>query len=83
MHKIGNLVYLRNLDLSRNQLTHLGAIGNLVHLNDLNLSHNQLTTLPDNFGDLVGLHSLYLYGNPLDYPSIAIRYSNVPNLILW
>lgn len=63
---IGELKFLKRLNISRNKLTNLPeSIGNLCQLEKLNLNNNQLKTLPDSFTNLKNLKKLDLSNNRL------------------
>jgi leucine-rich repeat protein SHOC2 len=63
---IGDLVYLKKLNLNGNRLTSLPtSIGNLSNLTELYLNGHQLTTLPESIGNLTNLTRLDLNGDRL------------------
>ncbi|MFX1296211.1 MAG: GTP-binding protein [Promethearchaeota archaeon] len=64
---ICQLLSLKYLDLSRNQLKELPkSFGHLTSLQELDLSNNQLKSLPENFGNLQLIINLNLYFNQLE-----------------
>ena len=64
---IGDLVHLRQLDLSGNRLAELpAALGRLIRLAHLYLDGNQLTELPESLDDLTRLEALHLDSNRAD-----------------
>ncbi len=64
--QIGDLTYLRSLDLWHNQLTTLPEqIGDLTALTSLNLRYNQLETLPPQIVNLTTLRNLDFFSNRL------------------
>lgn len=84
---IGNLTYLRFLDLGSNQLTGSipHSIRNLINLTCLDINWNKLTgAIPDWIGsNLTNLESLYLLGNQLS-GDIPDSIGNLTNLeVLW
>ncbi|XP_072321689.1 immunoglobulin superfamily containing leucine-rich repeat protein 2-like [Eucyclogobius newberryi] len=65
---ISSLIYLRNLDLSHNQLTDFpwADLENLTSLQLLKLDHNELEKIPENaFSNLKELNSLRLNNNKI------------------
>lgn len=63
---IGNLVNLRSLEVSHNELTSLPeSIGNLINLTSLHFGTNKLTSLPESIGNLRNLMGLYVSDNEL------------------
>ena len=63
---IGQLTWLRELDLSRNQLRSVPeTLDQLAKLQKLYLSDNELTSVPEALGQLTGLQKLYLARNQL------------------
>jgi len=83
--RIGELVNLTELKLSRNQLTGEipSEIGNLTNLIELWLSSNQLTgEIPSSIGNLTNLTGLSLWDNQLtgDIPSEIWTLTNLDNL---
>jgi internalin A len=63
---ISQLMQLRRLDISGNQLTALPeAIGQLTQLQGLAAVGNQLARLPEAIGQLTQLHHLHISGNQL------------------
>ncbi len=72
---ICDLVNLKHLGLSGNQLMHLpGAIGRLVNLESLDVRDNALETLPPEIGRLSSLVVLNLWRNKL---------SRLPSTLAW
>ena len=63
---IGNLRHLKDVNLSRNNLTYLPAsLFDLSHLTILNVSNNQLSNIPVELGQARTLEELNIAGNPI------------------
>jgi hypothetical protein len=63
---IGELPWLRSLDISYNNLTTLPvSLARLTQLETLHVQHNILTSLPESIGQLENLRKLDIYGNRL------------------
>ena len=64
--EIGNLAYLRLLDLNHNKIDALPpTIGRLSHLESIQLLDNNLSQLPSELAQLTALGNLNLFGNKL------------------
>ena len=76
---IGNLINLKSLFLTRNDLTIIPPeIGNLINLEALDLLGNDLTTLPPEIGNLINLKYLNLSYNKLT--NLPLEIGNLINL---
>lgn len=65
-HKIGKLIYLRQLDLERNNIETLPSeLCNLRNLSHIKLDYNNLSSLPDSFSILNSLEELWIGNNKL------------------
>lgn len=85
-HEIGKLNKLQILAVDSNELAILpGELKHCVELREFTLENNKLTSILINFGSLSHLHTLKLFGNPLEYlPEISscreLRTLSVANL---
>ncbi len=79
---LGELVQLKKLELSNNNLTTLpDGIRKLSNLSSLNILNNQLSALPDWIGQLSNLSSLNIAGNQLSaLPDWIGQLSNLSSL---
>ncbi len=76
---LGNLVNLRELDLSNNRLVSVPeSLGSLIKLQELYLYRNQLASVPETLGNLIKLQVLCLHTNQL--ASVPVTLGNLVNL---
>jgi len=74
-HSVGKLLNLKELNLTRNAITHLpDSIGNLFNLEKIDLRNNHITKLPETVGNLINLQELLLGSNPLTQLPNSIGY---------
>jgi hypothetical protein len=69
--EIGNLVWLKSLDIANNNITGIlpAELGNLVNLEAISLSDNNINgPLPSSLANLVKLRTIYFSNNPLNCP---------------
>ena len=77
--EIGNLIYLKRLELESSGVTHLPVeIGDLTDLTYLDLEGNELTSLPSEIGKLSNLTHLILRAN--DLASLPTEIGGLGNL---
>ncbi len=86
--EIGNLVWLKDLDIEKNNLTGTlpGEFGNLTNLVGITLNSNNISgPLPASMINLINLKYLYLSSNPLNcnFPNeIIVKWPNIEILDL-
>lgn len=79
---IGELVHLRCLKITLNNLTSLPkSIGKLTNLKELDIGNNQLLSVPDSIGLLTNLRELNLSSNQLSILPSTIKNMKLLNIV--